>query len=101
MPPPPRQVSLPPPPLISSLPAVITVPLFLTLSTSHFDATGLDDDVSMLGVVARVLLITVIPLALGMYLRARDSDRVNALEGAFRKVALGIFLAVVIGVIAA
>lgn len=86
---------------ISSLAAVITVPLFLSLSTSHFDATGLGDDVGMLGVVVRVLLITVVPLALGMWLRARDPERVAEIQGTVRKVALGIFLAVVIGVIAA
>lgn len=86
---------------ISSLAAVITVPLFLELSTNHFDAVGLDDDVDMLGVVARVLLITVIPLALGMFLRANDPVRVAEVQDTVRKVALGIFLAVVIGVIAA
>lgn len=86
---------------ISSLAAVITVPLFLALSTNHFDAIGLDDDVGMLGVVARVLLITVIPLALGMFLRANDPKRVDQVQDTVRKVALGVFLAVVIGVIAA
>ena len=54
---------------ISSLAAVVTVPLFLELATDHFGARGLDEDVSMLGVVARVLLITVIPLSFGMWLR--------------------------------
>lgn len=85
----------------SSLAAVITVPLFLSLSTEYFGATGLDDDVGMLGVVARVLLITVIPLALGMYLRVSDPKRVAEVYDTVRKVALGIFFAVVIGVIAA
>lgn len=86
---------------ISSLAAVITVPLFLELSTNHFDAVGLDDDVGMLGVVARVLLITVVPLAIGMWLRARDPARVAEVQDTVRKVALGVFLVVVIGVIAA
>ena len=86
---------------ISSLAAVITVPLFLELSTNHFGAGGLDDDVNMLGVVARVLLITVVPLSLGMWLRARRPQRVAEVEGAFRAVALAVFLAVVIGVIVA
>ena len=54
--------------------AVVTVPLFLSLATSHFGATGLDEHVGMLGVVARVLLITVVPLAIGMRLRARRPD---------------------------
>jgi bile acid:Na+ symporter, BASS family len=55
----------------------------------------------MLGVVARVLLITVIPLSFGMWLRARRPARVAAIEGTFRRVALGVFAAVVVGVIVA
>ena len=85
---------------ISSLAAVITVPLFLSLSTDFFGATGLDDDVGMLGVVVRVLLITVIPLAIGMYLRARDPVRVARMYDTVRKVALAVFVIVVVGVIA-
>jgi bile acid:Na+ symporter, BASS family len=86
---------------ISSVAAVVTVPLFLELSTDHFGASGLDEDVTMLGVVARVLLITVIPLSFGMWLRARRPARVAAIEGTFRRVALGVFAAVVVGVIVA
>jgi BASS family bile acid:Na+ symporter len=86
---------------ISSLAAVITVPLFLALSTSFFDATGLDESVNMLGVVVRVLLITVVPLAIGMRLRVTRPEWVAASYDTFRKVAFGVFVAVVIGVIAA
>jgi len=86
---------------ISSLAAVITVPLFLELSTEHFGAAGISEDVNMLGVVARVLLITVIPLSLGMFLRANDPVRVAEVQDTVRKVALGIFLVVVVGVIVA
>lgn len=86
---------------ISSVAAVATVPLFIELATTHFDAGGLDEEVSMLGVVARVLLITVIPLAFGMWLRARRPQRVAAIEGTFRKAAVVVFVAVVVGVIVA
>lgn len=86
---------------ISSLAAVVTVPLFLKLATDHFGASELNEDVSMLGVVALVLLITVIPLSFGMWLRARRPRRVAAIEGTFRRVALGVFAAVVVGVIVA
>jgi bile acid:Na+ symporter, BASS family len=86
---------------ISSLAAVVTVPLFLELAADHFGANRLDEDVSMLGVVARVLLITVIPLSFGMWLRARRPARVAAIERTFRRVALAVFAAVVVGVIVA
>ena len=86
---------------ISSLAAVITVPLFLSLATDHFDAAHLDMDVNMLGVVARVLVITVVPLSLGMWLRARRPDAVVGAEPRVRRIAAVVFAAAVIGVIVA
>lgn len=86
---------------ISSVAAVVTVPLVLAIGIDHFGAEGFDSDVNMLGVVARVLLITVVPLALGMRLRAKRPERTEELQPGFQKAALVIFLAIVVGVIAA
>jgi BASS family bile acid:Na+ symporter len=61
---------------ISSVCAVVTVPLFIGLAVSHF-GSGLDSDPEMLGIVARVFLITIIPLGIGMLLRARREDWVE------------------------
>jgi BASS family bile acid:Na+ symporter len=79
---------------ISSLAAVITVPLYLGLSIEYFDA-GVGDDVSMGGIVARVFLITIVPLAFGMWLRSRNPERAERLEPTVKKLAF-LFLAVVI-----
>jgi bile acid:Na+ symporter, BASS family len=84
---------------ISSVAAVITVPLYLELATEHFGATGFDDDVGMGGVIARVLLITVVPLSLGMYIRSRSPERVQQIEPRAKVVALVVFVAVVIGAV--
>jgi bile acid:Na+ symporter, BASS family len=86
---------------ISSLAAVLTVPLFLGLATAHFGATRLDEQVSMLGVVARVLLITVVPLAIGLWLRARQPERVAEIGGTVRRVTAVVFISAVAGVIVA
>lgn len=86
---------------ISSLAAVITVPLFLELSTSHFGASSLNEDVDMLGVVVRVLLVTIIPLSLGMWLRARSPELVERVHGTVRTTSLVVFAAVVVGVVIA
>ena len=85
----------------SSLAAVITVPLFLELATQHFDASSFNEEVGMGGIVARVLLITVVPLSIGMYLRHRSPTRVMAAEGRIRNIALLVFLLVVIGAVIA
>ena len=85
----------------SSLAAVVTVPLFLKLAISHFGATGLDTHVGLVGLVARVLLITVMPLAIGMWLRARRRRLVAEIAGAFRRAAILLFIGAVVGVIIA
>jgi bile acid:Na+ symporter, BASS family len=84
---------------ISSVGAIVTVPLFLALSASHFGA-GEVGDASMLGIVARVFAITVIPVAIGMWLRRRDPARIEAIYPRFRNVALVLFAVVVLGAIA-
>lgn len=86
---------------ISSVCAVITVPLFLTAAIDHFGASGFDGDVDMLAVVPRVLLITVVPLSFGMWLRARRPERIDRVRERVQRIAFGVFLAVVVGVIVA
>jgi BASS family bile acid:Na+ symporter len=54
----------------------------------------------MVGVVARVFAITILPLAIGMALRARDPERVDRLEPRIKRVALSVFVLVVAGAIA-
>lgn len=83
---------------ISSVAAVITVPLFLGLSTGHFDADV--GDPSMTGVVARVLAITIVPVAIGMELRRRRPLLVASIHARVRRISLTLFVLVVLGAIA-
>ena len=84
---------------ISSLAAVITVPLYLGLSIEYFDA-GVGDDVSMGGIVARVFVITILPLALGMWIRSRDPARAERIEPTAKKVAFGFLIVVIAAAVA-
>jgi BASS family bile acid:Na+ symporter len=84
---------------ISSVAAVITVPLFLGLAIDRFDA-GLGSEVSMGGVVLKVLFITVVPLSIGMLYRARRPEQAVALEPRAKRVALIVFIFVVAGAVA-
>jgi BASS family bile acid:Na+ symporter len=84
---------------VSSVVAVVTVPLYLKLAVDWFDA-GIGDDVSMIGTVARVFAITLIPLAIGMTVRARRPERAIALEPRFKRISLGVFVLVVIAAVA-
>jgi bile acid:Na+ symporter, BASS family len=83
---------------VSSVGAIVTVPLFLTLATNHFDA-GSVGDVSMLGVVVRVFAITIVPVAIGMELRRRRPKQVAAAYPRVRTASLTLFAAVVAGAI--
>jgi BASS family bile acid:Na+ symporter len=84
---------------LSSLAAVITVPLYLGLAVAHFDA-NVGDDVNALGISLRVFMITVVPLAIGMYIRSRRTDWAVRNEARARHIATGIFVVVVTGAVA-
>jgi len=86
---------------VSSICALITVPLYLGLAIDHFGATALSDDFSMGPVVAKVFAITVVPLAIGMFIRAKRTEWAIKFEPRAKKIALGVFLLVVVGAVAA
>jgi BASS family bile acid:Na+ symporter len=84
---------------ISSVGAIVTVPLFLALSSSHFGAENVGE-ASMLGVVARVFAITIVPVAIGMSLRSRYPDWIEGVYPRFRDISLVLFGLVILGAIA-
>lgn len=83
---------------ISSVASAITVPLFLGLATAHFGADEVGDP-SMAGIVARVFAITVVPVAIGMELRRRWPERVDAIYPIARRISLTLFALVVLGAV--
>jgi BASS family bile acid:Na+ symporter len=84
---------------VSSVASVITVPLFLSLGASYFDARDVSDEISMPAIAARVFLITLVPLVIGMLIRARRTDWTLRNLGRARTIALAAFLIVVVGAI--
>jgi bile acid:Na+ symporter, BASS family len=81
---------------ISSVAAVVTVPLYLGLAIDHFGA-DLENDPEMVSVAAKVFFITVVPLSIGMALRGRWPERFEPLQERARNVALALFVFVVAG----
>lgn len=86
---------------ISSAAAVITVPVFLELAIDRFGAEELTGDLGMLGIVLRVLLVTIIPLAAGLWVRAHRTALAERIVGPFKRISMAIFVLVVVGVIIA
>ena len=84
---------------ISSVGAMITVPLFLGIAGDHFGATEVGD-VGMLGIVLRVFAITIVPVTIGMELRRRRPEWVARVHQRVRRVSLALAGAVVLGAIA-
>jgi len=79
---------------ISSICAVVTVPLYLGLAIDYFGA-DLPNDPEIVGIAAKVFLITVVPLAAGMAFRRLWTARAVAIEPRAKIVALAILVIVI------
>lgn len=86
---------------ISSVVAVVTIPIFLGLATDRFGSVGNLDQINMFSVAARTFLITVLPLALGLWVHHRLGERAAGLRRRLSPVSLVLFVLVVIGAVLA
>lgn len=84
---------------LSSLAAVITTPLFLGLASAHFAAGDAALNLDMGPIVVKVLLITLLPLSVGMAVRAFAPDFALRIEPTAKKIATGFFVLVVVAVL--
>lgn len=84
---------------VSSILALITVPLYLGLAIDHFGA-DLSDDFGMASIVVRVFLITVVPLSIGMTVRHLRAGWVEDHYETARRLSLGLFVVVVVAAVA-
>ncbi len=83
---------------ISSVGAVLTVPLFLGLAESHFGG-GLSTEISMPGIVGKVFAITILPVALGMWLQHRYPEWADRNEARIGRLTLGLFVLLIVAVL--
>ncbi|MES2490519.1 MAG: bile acid:sodium symporter family protein [Pseudomonadota bacterium] len=80
---------------LSSLAAVITTPIFLALASAHFAAGDEVLKLDMGPIVVKVLLITLLPLSIGMAIRAFAPGFALRIEPTAKKVATVFFIGVV------
>jgi len=80
---------------ISSVAAVILTPLILSLASDHFMTGELAVQLNMSGIVVKVLIITLIPLSLGMLVRAKAEAWSLRNEPLAKKIAMVFFVLVV------
>ena len=84
---------------LSSLAAVITTPLFLGLASAHFAAQDAVLQLDMGPIVVKILLITLVPLSIGMLVRSFAPAFALRIEPTAKKIATGFFVLVVIAVL--
>ncbi len=84
---------------LSSLAAVITTPLFLGLASAHFAHGDAALNLQMGPIVVKVLLITLLPLSLGMAVRAFATEFALRFEPVAKKIATAFFVLVVVSVL--
>lgn len=80
---------------ISSLVAVVTIPLIVNLSLSYFLQQGEYVPLPVLDTIVRLMLITLLPVALGMLIRAKARQFANKMDKPV-KVVSGILLFLII-----
>ena len=80
---------------ISSVAAVVMTPLILSLASAHFLSGALAVKLDMSGIVMKVLIITLIPLSLGMLVRAQAETWAVRNEPLAKKIAMVFFVLVV------
>ena len=84
---------------LSSLAAVITTPLFLGMASAHFAAQDAALQLDMGPIVVKILLITLVPLSIGMAVRAFAPAFALRIEPMAKKIATGFFVLVVVAVL--
>lgn len=82
---------------VSSVASVVTTPIFLALAMAYFLAEGASASLEMGRIVIRVLFITLVPLSLGMLVRAKLPGLAKAAEPWVKRAALAFFVIVVLG----
>ena len=85
---------------ISSMAAVVTIPLFVELASGHFGVAA-GESGSVGGIAGLVFAITILPVAAGMTLRVRRPGWVEAHYDRVRVASLAVFAIVVVGAIVA
>lgn len=80
---------------ISSVAAVFTVPLLLDLSTQWFMPGDAQYSIAMMPIVMKILVITLLPLSIGMLVRRYASQWAQHNEPLVKKIAMVFFVLVV------
>jgi BASS family bile acid:Na+ symporter len=80
---------------LTSVLAVVSVPLIVDLALRHFTGTGVTVSLPVLDVVRGVFIITTVPVAAGMLLRRFYPENITRIEPLATRIATGLFILIV------
>lgn len=86
---------------VTSCVTVVSIPLIVSASMGHFLSSAQTIQVPVLKMIAQVVAITIVPVALGMALRAKKPALSDRMERPARIASTVIFLVILVGLIAA
>lgn len=82
---------------VNSVLAVVTLPLVVNLAVGYFDPPGADELGLQLSKTVQVFAIVLVPVALGMVVRARATDLADRADRPVRIVSAVVLVAVIVG----
>ena len=82
---------------ITSLVAVLSLPLVVNAAMQFFLASGMGVDFPLADMVRKIFLLTTLPVLTGMALRAWQPKRIQAIEPLAGRIATALFVVIILG----
>ena len=86
---------------MSSLVTLVTIPLYVGFAFNYFNNTGQQVDVDEMGMLLQVVVIVIIPIAIGMFIRSRSEDFAVRMDKPVRIFSTVLFLLILLSIIIA
>lgn len=84
---------------VSSFITLITIPLYVGFALNYFSNSGQAVDVDEVGMILQVLVIVIIPVAIGMFIRSRREKFALRMDGPVRIVSIILFVTILLSII--
>lgn len=84
---------------ISSFITLITIPLYVGFAYTYFNDTGQSVDVDELGMLLQVLVIVIIPVSVGMFIRSRNEAFALRMDKPVRVFSVLLFVLILLSII--
>lgn len=84
---------------VSSFITLITIPLYVGFAFNYFNNTGQSIDVDERGMILQVIVIVIIPVIIGMFIRHRKKDFALRMDRPVRIVSTVLFIIIILSII--